>query len=292
VSDGLTVVIPTRDRPHLLERCLATVDETVRAQDEVIVADASTEPSATAAVVANHKARVLQCDRAGASYQRNAGAAAARRSIVAFVDDDVRVSNAWASAVERAFELYPDVAFLTGRVAVPPEQAGYSRPVAIKDEPDPADLTPATRGTLGHSANLAVRSEAFERVGGFDERIGPGRTIPAAEDSELLDRLFAAGFQGRYEPDALAWHDQWRTRNELVKLEWRYGLGTGARLARLRRLDRARARSIAADEVWRKGIKLLPSLLRERYEFGVLFVSVRTVGTAVGFVKGNGRALR
>ena len=49
----------------------------------------------------------------------------------------------------------------------------------------------------------------------------------------MFDRLFLAGSVGRYEPAALAWHDQWRERGDVFALEWRYGTGSGARLAKL-----------------------------------------------------------
>ncbi|HWW54003.1 MAG TPA: hypothetical protein VNY84_09545, partial [Acidimicrobiales bacterium] len=158
-------------------------------------------------------------------------------------------------------------------------------PVSIKDDREPARLTAATDGVLGHSANMAVRRVPFEAVGGFDEGLGPGRSLPAAEDSELFDRLFAAGYEGWYEPAALAWHDQWRTPRELLKLEWLYGIGSGARLARLARLDRERARSLATADLWGNGLKTVPSLVRNRYKFGVLYVLARLAGTSRGYVR-------
>jgi GT2 family glycosyltransferase len=284
VSDPLSVVIPTRDRPDLLARCLRTLQEAVRERDEIVVVDSSADTEPVARIGSQQGARVIRSG-AGASHQRNIGAKAASHALVAFIDDDVRVSPEWADGLRHAFASHPEAAFVTGRIEVPPEQAGYSRPVSIKEDPDPAPLTAGTRGTLGHSANMAVRRAPFEEVGGFDEELGPGRALPAAEDSELIDRFFTAGYSGWYEPRALAWHDQWRTRRELVKLEWLYGIGTGARLARLARRDRARARALAAEDFWGNGLRILPSLVREGYEFGMMFVFARLAGASVGYVR-------
>jgi glycosyltransferase involved in cell wall biosynthesis len=284
---GLSVVIPTLDRPQLLARCLATVARSLRPGDEVLVADASADADAVASVVAEHGATLVRCPHAGSSFQRNVGAAKAKADVIAFIDDDVRVAEGWAGAIAQAFADNPGAAFLTGRIDVPPEQAGYERPVSIKSEPEEAVLTPESRGTLGHSANMAVRRDAFEAVGGFDEAIGPGTRLKASEDSELFDRFFAAGYEGRYEPAALAWHDQWRSRRDLVRLEWTYGIGTGARLARLARRDRARARAVVADDLWGNGLRIVPSLVRQRYEFGVAFVLARLAGASVGFVRAS-----
>jgi GT2 family glycosyltransferase len=286
VGNAISIVIATRNRADLLARCLGTVEKALRSDDEVIVVDSSTDPDAVVKVTSDHGARLLRSGP-GASGQRNAGAIAARHDVVAFIDDDVRVSAQWAGALAAAFEDHADTAFVMGRIDVPPEQAGYSRPVSIKDDPEPAVLTAVTRGTLGHSANMAVRRRAFEAVGGFDEALGPGRPLPAAEDSELLDRFFSAGYEGRYEPAALAWHDQWRSRRDLVKLEWSYGIGTGARLARLAHRDRARARALATEDFWGNGLKILPSLARERYEFGIMFVFARLAGASLGYVRAS-----
>jgi O-antigen biosynthesis protein len=279
---GLSVVVPTRDRPALLGRCLETIARSLRPGDELIVADASSSCDVSATVGAR-AGRLVRCPHPGASFQRNTGAAQARNDIVAFVDDDVRVSQGWAEAVVRTFAEHPQVAFLTGRLEAPPEQAGYGRAVSVTERQEPTPLTTATTGTLGHSANMAVRRTVFERVGGFDERLGPGSPFRAAEDTDLIDRLLAAGHEGRYEPSALGWHEQWRSRPQLVKLEWSYGIGMGARLARLFRTNRRRARQIAAEYLWENALRKVPSNVIRRNEFAVAYALARVAGAVVGF---------
>jgi GT2 family glycosyltransferase len=283
-GSALSVVVPTRDRLALLGPCLDALAVALRPGDELIVADASSAHDDVAVLVSAHGGVTLRCTTPGASRQRNMGAAHASHELIAFVDDDVRVDPGWASAFVDLFAAHADTDFATGRVEVPPEQTGYSRPVAVKTDGEASVLTASTEGTVGHSANMAVRREAFRRVGGFDERMGPGTRFPAAEDNDLFDRLFAAGCAGRYEPSALAFHDQWRSRRQLVKLEWSYGVGMGARLARLVRTDRRRAGAAVKADLWKSGIRLIPRLLRDRYEFGVLFVLVRAAGTTTGFL--------
>lgn len=281
---GLSVIVPTRNRPQLLVHCLESLSTSLGAGDELIVADSGAADAVIDAMTADSKARHVR-SRPGASYQRNLGAFDAAHEIVAFVDDDVRVAPQWADAIAAAFAAHPEVAFVTGRLEVPEDQHGYGRPVSVKDEPEPATLLPSMGGTLGHSANMAVRRSAFERVGGFDERLGPGAPFRAAEDGDLIDRLFAAGFVGRYEPAALGWHDQWRTRNDLVRLEWSYGIGQGARLARLTRFDRTRAKALAAEYLWRNAVRPLPSHVVRRNEYAVVFALARVTGASVGFIR-------
>src|SRR5205085_4122900 len=144
-------------------------------------------------------------------------------------------------------------------------------------------LDATTNGTIGHSANLGVPRWALDLVGGFDETLGAGARFRGGEDQDLFDRLFAAGHAGWYEPRARAWHEQWRSRWDLVGLEYRYGLGTGARLAKLTRTDRVRARAVAAEALWHNGLRLVPRDLRNRYELGAVYFLARAAGIVWGF---------
>ena len=278
----ISVVVPTRDRPAMLDRCLASIAASLRPHDELVVVDsASTDPEVRAVAV-RHGARYIRCERPGASRARNEGWRSAAHDVVAFVDDDVRVSSGWASALAEAFAAHPDAVFVTGRIGVPPEQGLVERPVALKDDTEPARIHRASTGVLGHSANLGVRRAALAAIGGFDEALGAGARFRAAEDNDLFDRLLAAGGDGRYEPAVEAWHEQWRTRLALLKLDWAYGIGTGARLRKLWWSDPQRARLATRAFLWQYGVRRLPRAIRNRYKFGVAAILARLSGTAVG----------
>lgn len=135
---------------------------------------------------------------------------------------------------------------------------------------------------IGAGANLAVTRNALAAVGGWSEQLGPGTWAASAEDIELLDRLFAAGFRGCYTPTARVRHDMWRTKRQGLNLEWRYGKGMGARLVRLRRLDRARFGPQARDALWDAGLRIVLQELREGYQYGALADLVRLVGIVTG----------
>ena len=284
---SISVVVPTRDRPALLDECLSTLVGVLGPDDELLVADSASTDPGVAAVAERHGARLVRCDRPGASVARNAGWRAARHELVAFVDDDVRVTGDWPADVAAAFAADPELGFLTGRVEVPPDQAGTSRPVAITDDDEPVAIDTAKGGTVGQSANMAARRSALERVGGFDEQLGPGGPRGAvSEDVDLYDRLLAAGFRGRYEPSVRAWHVQWRARAALLRVDWHYGLGAGFRVAKLLRTDRRRAGPVANQSFWRWGLHSVWAALRQRYASGVLYATVRLAGMVVGLVQG------
>jgi glycosyltransferase involved in cell wall biosynthesis len=265
----LAVVVPTRDRPEQLARCLASVVPQLRADDELLVVD-----SASVSAV-RCTAEVLRADRPGASRARNLGWRATSAELVAFVDDDVQLAPGWRAALDRAAR---DVDLVCGRVAVPPHQQGAERPVAVTPDA-PEQLLDRTSALRGVSANLAVRRAALHACGGFDERLGPGTWSRAGEDLELQDRLLSAGHPGRYATDVLAFHDQWRGRRALLRLDYGYGVGAGARA---RWAGGARGRQLARQALWEQGVGTVAGDLRKGYQYGVATALVRTAGTVVG----------
>lgn len=288
----LSVVVPTRDRPDRLNRCLDALRGCGDTVAEIVVVDsASRRRDEVAAVAADHGARLVRLDRPGASLARNAGWRATQGDLIAFVDDDCRAEPGWADAMVQALQ-HPGVGFVTGRVDVPPEHAGAERAVVFASV-EARVIDRDAGGSLGGSGNLGVHRHVLEAIGGFDERLGPATWFGAAEDVDLFDRMLAAGHRGRFDPAATVLHEQWRVRSQLLELDWRYGKGMGGRIAKLVRTDRRRARAVAAETIWHGGIRVIVGDLRRRYEFGALLMSLRVAGIltglAVGLVRLGGR---
>ena len=282
-SRPLSVVVATRNRPDMLRDCLAALRAARRKDDEIIVVDSASTPPLPRS---GDDVNLLRCDHKGASAARNLGWRSARHEIVAFVDDDVRVARDWTAHIAASFE-DASCAFVTGRL-VP--DVDCERPVTVADFANPFVIDGTSRGTIGASANCAIRRDALDQLGGFDERLGPGTWFAAAEDLDLFDRLLAAGLIGRHEPGASAVHLQWRrSRHALLLLEWHYGKGMGARLALERRRNRSRARALRREALVAKGVREIGQTLRERYEFGALAAAVRTAGTLYGGAVGRVR---
>jgi GT2 family glycosyltransferase len=140
---------------------------------------------------------------------------------------------------------------------------------------------------------MAVRRDALQQVGGFDELLGAGAHFPGSEEGDLFDRLLAAGWRGRYEPTARGWHDQWRDRQRtILRLDYGYGRGRGARLAKLVRTDRARARVVGREYVWEWGLVQVAKHARARDRFLSAVAVARLAGLLVGFVRAIGVPVR
>lgn len=283
----MSVVVPTRNRPDRLARCVESVRRELRDGDELVVVDsASSDADAVRAVAERFADTVVRLDRPGVDRARNAGWRAARHDVLLFTDDDVVVAEGWADAFAATVSAFPDVGFVTGRIEVPPDRALPRREVALKRELEPQVFDRTSVRNLGHSASMATRREVLERVGGFDEALGAGGHFRSAPEADLFDRVLAAGWVGRYEPAALAYHEQWREPSEIVALDYGYGIGNGARLAKLARTDRARARKVAADALWAWGIADAARHWRAQERPLAKAALVRLAGTALGFARG------
>lgn len=113
----ITVVVPVRDRPEQLDRCLAAL----RPLTAVVVDDASHDPAAVAAVARRHRATLVALEvNAGPAAARNAGLNLVTSPTVAFVDSDVEVTADSLLLLSRHLA-DPAVALVGPRVV------GYSR---------------------------------------------------------------------------------------------------------------------------------------------------------------------
>jgi glycosyltransferase involved in cell wall biosynthesis len=288
VSDGissppLTVVIPTRDRPELLDGCLSSLRKAIRDTDEVIVCDSASRGGAAVREVAErHGVRYVRTDIPGASRARNLGWQNASNEIVAFMDDDVRVSESWVDTMRSTFKKHPEVTFVTGRILVPENQEQAIRPVATLVHEEPNTFRAGTREWPGHSASLGVRREALELVGGFDERMGPGAVFKSSEEGDLYDRLFAMGRIGRYEPEVLGWHEQWRDHKELLRLDYIYGFGAGTRISKLLKANRVHGIKYALGVYLQWGLWEVWMNLKKGKFFLAFTALVRFFGSVMG----------
>jgi GT2 family glycosyltransferase len=186
--DDVTVVIPTHGRDEMLRRALASVlaqdllpahvivsDDLASAQTRTVVEDTAAGTSACVTY--------LDCSgRAGtAGASRNAGAAQAATTWLAFLDDD----DAWradflSSCLGRAREDSAQLAVAWVEPDDPSEQVARIRPGL-----EAQDVLTVNPGFLG--SNVLYRRETFVEVGGFDP------DLLVSEDKDLLLRLLASG---------------------------------------------------------------------------------------------------
>ena len=222
------IVIPTRDRPGMLEACLRSVQELRTKPREVIVVDTALPLLEAPRVVSRFAGvRYLAAPGAGASAARNAGVRHCRSSLIAFLDDDERPHPDWLTWIGACFRS-PDVVVATG-LTLPAELGTRAQFLFEQQHSFIRGYKPRTFGPsfyartkargvpvwyIGGSGNMAVRRAAFMQLGGFDERLGAGRA-GCSEDTEFFYRVLARGGLCRYEPGAVVHHHHRSTMREL-----------------------------------------------------------------------------
>ena len=212
----VSIVISTYNRCRLLEEALqALLSQTHAHLDfEVLVVDNNssdqTRPLVQSLAAQNpERVKYFFEPKQGLSYGRNTGIANAKASIIAFTDDDVRVTRDWVYQIKTGFEANPDIDFLGGKVVprwrtAPPSwlTAAHWAPLALLDYGDERFFVDSGKQLCLIGANFAFRRRAFEKVGLFKtdfQRVKNG--IGSLEDHEMLLRLWRANRRGLYLPE-------------------------------------------------------------------------------------------
>ncbi|NLF03979.1 MAG: glycosyltransferase family 2 protein [Actinomycetales bacterium] len=210
-SSDVTVVVPTHRRNHFLPETIAAVVAQELAPAALVVSDDVGDPE-TRAIVEEWAGRapfpVRYLDSSGpgagtAGASRNAGAALATTSLLAFCDDD----DVWhpgflARLVPLLVEPGAEIAVAWGED--PSGERHYAR---LPEGLQPQDVVGPNPGFGG--CNFVIRAEAFEALGGYDPR------LLVSEDKDLLVRALGAGMSYRVVPEVLV-HYRTHSRGRLT----------------------------------------------------------------------------
>lgn len=268
----ISVVVPSRDRPHALGRCLdALARQTVASQLEVIVVDdGSKEATAVSSVVGRHpNARLVRRSGDGPAAARNAGARAARGSFLCFTDDDCAPEKDWAERLAVALQRGADAAggeTIPGGGALSEASEIVARALIRPVRPGGNDVT------FVPSNNLACSRALFE-TSPFDESYRRA----AGEDREWCARMIAAGHTLRLVPSARVVHHQELTFGRFLRQQARYGEGAFH--------FHRRSNVPRSLESWAFYPALLRRAFRRSFRVGML-VCLAQGATAVGFTRG------
>lgn len=221
---AVSIVIPTRNRAHLLEACLETLtSQTCDAPFEIVVVDnASDDPTADVAAeaaVRDRRVHVVREARLGRAPALNAGVAAAGAPLLVFTDDDMRVQPGFVQAYLEFFAAHGDELIVAGGAIHPvPQDREWpswfaeraARSLVFVDWGDGRALAP-TESVWG--GNTAVPRRVFDRVGVWNDDLGVRDGVRPAtgrpelnEDIEFQTRVRAAGGEVWFVPAAVVHH--------------------------------------------------------------------------------------
>jgi hypothetical protein len=162
----------------------SVLSQTMQDLELIVVDDGSTDGTAEAlASVGDSRLRYVWQEQAGVAAARNAAAAVSRAPVLAFIDSDNRWLPDHLAVLMSVLDRHPRAVvastcpdFLT---------VGRQRPGRSRS----GDMLPELlmKPSVGFISCCAIRRQAFDTVGGFDE------TLLVLEDSDLFLRLAMVG---------------------------------------------------------------------------------------------------
>ncbi len=173
--------------------------------------------------------RYIHSTTKGKGIALNLGMQEARGDIVAITDDDCKVEPDWLDAHLAVFEKYPKVAVTYGNVIAveyDPEK-GYIPAYRVPQETLCVNLKQKLRAR-GIGANMAVRRETIQQMGGFDPELGPGGKFFACVDGDMTVRCLLNGWHLYETPHSTVLHYGFRTWEQSRSLTHRAFIGIGA----------------------------------------------------------------
>jgi GT2 family glycosyltransferase len=216
-----SIIIPTVGRCESLRRLLGSIAEHFAQsgiEHEVLVVNNARDDDVASRVdkIAGEfqsdrgcRLRVIRVPTPGKCKAVNAAVKQAGGRILAFFDDDVEVTSRWLNVTAEFFRAKSFDA-MQGPILVPAEmqtndefrraQNRYRTIHFVQYPPSMSEIETLT------GANMAIRREVFERVGLFDERLGPGQS-GMSEDVEFAQRIIAGGGKIGYQHDAGVYHE-------------------------------------------------------------------------------------
>ena len=214
----ISVVVPAWNAAGALPRLLdALAAQTV--QHELVVVDAGSTDG-TARLAEEAGATVVAAPRRNRSVARNLGVRAARGDRIAFTDADCLPVAGWLEALGGCLESSP--------LAAGPVRIDTGAEPNMAERFDRLWRYPQERyvaAGVATSANLGIRRDAFDAVGGYDPRFHHG------EDTDLCLRAADAGVELRWCSGAEVSHPAATSLRAVARRGFEHG-ASSSRLAR------------------------------------------------------------
>jgi GT2 family glycosyltransferase len=158
------------------------------------------------------------------------------------------------------------------------------------------------RNQTAETANLFLRRELFETVGGFED------AIPEFGDFDFVQRAVSSGASLAFAPDVVVWHPTRDRANQFLRAQWIYSRGYAARESRAGRLPnelRAKAlvpvvsvarsrrwwgRSYGPDRRWLGQNDVVPTKMETLKALPLMYLVVpyfRAIAQVCGWLEGR-----
>jgi len=196
----ISVVVPTRDRPELLQRCLAALEKQTVPVEVVVVEDKEGQ---------------------GPAWARNQGVRQSQGQVICFTDDDCAPFPNWAKSLSTPILTGKAQATagptLMGEGATAADHAWEAIVSYLQEQAArPGTASPGFAAT----ANLACSRELLNQLP-FDESF----PVAAGEDRDWAARAAGQGAAPMFVPGAPVIHQPGLTVRGFLRQQYRYGKG-------------------------------------------------------------------
>lgn len=246
VIQKVSIAVCTRNRDRAIINSLQSIADAIKntpsVSCELVVIDNGSTDSTSAIVKDWSLSSAIDVQlyyeaRPGLSAARNCALTKLKGELFIFTDDDCLMDRDFINAALRYFTLDDTPALRGGRVELgdpgdwPVSISNGKSVVRWHKSKRIGDYTRLNGCLMG--ANLMMSAKVYEKLGKFDERMGAGKEIPSAEDTDYVFRAYLADFVVEYVPECLVHHFHGRREKQQVqKLMSGYGQGVGALYAK------------------------------------------------------------
>ncbi|TMK50417.1 MAG: glycosyltransferase family 2 protein [Actinobacteria bacterium] len=215
------IIIPTRDRLDLLQRCIQSIEERSTYQHyEIIVVDNDSTDAETIEFLSTHKGRVLEYPGPfDFANMMNVAAAEARTDMLLFLNNDTEVITPnWIEAMLE-YAQQPQIGAVGARLLYPqghPQHEGIIMGLGLgtAGNVDHGGYFSLGQSVLNASAVTAAcmmtRFAVFSELGGFEKQL-----MVAFNDVDYCLRVRRAGYRVVYTPYAELFHYESASRGSL-----------------------------------------------------------------------------
>jgi|SRR5215203_1630390 len=197
---AISVVVPTRDRPELLRRCLAALQSQTVPVEVVVVEDG---------------------EGRGPAWARNEGVRRARGKILCFTDDDCAPFPGWAAALAKPIQSGKAQATAgPTHMAAGATSSDLAWEAIVNYLQEQATKPGTSSPGFAATANLAATRALMENLP-FDESF----PMAAAEDRDWAERATRRDARPLFVSEALVLHRSGLRWHEFLRQQYRYGKG-------------------------------------------------------------------
>jgi len=228
VCPRVSIIIPVKNGAAKIKDLLDSLMHVDYDRDklEIIVVDGGSTDS-TREIVSKYPVKLVVEKKPGVNAARNTGIKVSTGEVIAFTDHDCVVPKDWVKKIVKNLQ-HPEVGCVGGQIlryndeflaryadeSIIPVMRIFKKKTLLSRISSPAYYP------VG--CNFAVKREAIEKTGFFDERFEYG-----FDELEFAERVCEKGYKILLTPEIIVKHKHRSSLSELLKQAFRYGQGGG-----------------------------------------------------------------